>query len=64
MSVFTGLKAEMEGTNAAMSLIPHHKKDVELFGVGPEEATKILRGLGHLSCEERLRELGLSSLVK
>jgi len=31
VSVFTGLKAEMEGTNAAMSFIPHHKKDVELL---------------------------------
>jgi len=43
---------------------PQHRKGVELFEGIQRRAMKMIRGLEHISYEDRLKELGLFSLQK
>ena len=43
---------------------PQHKKEAKLLGWVQRKATKMIKGLEHLSYRERLREMSLFSLEK
>ena len=43
---------------------PQYRRDVDLFEHFQRRVTKMIKGMEHLSCQDRLRELGLFTLEK
>ena len=43
---------------------PQHRRDMDLLKHVQRRVTKMIQGMEHLSCEDRLRELGLFSMEK
>jgi len=56
------MRCHLESCNQLWS--PQHKKDMDLLEQVQRKATKMIRGLEHLSHEEMLRELVLLNLEK
>ena len=56
------VRAHLESCIQISSL--QHTEDMDLLEQVRRRATKMIRGLEHLSCEDRLRELGLFRLGK